>query len=74
MLMNVINSFVTHVEGCGGIKLVAKNVGSCFVQYVRLSWFFVFMGTDQDFEIAKYLAMFIQKLRRRAYVTQARSD
>ena len=36
--------------------------------------FFVFMGTDQDFEIAKDLAMFIQKLRRRAYVTQARSD
>lgn len=29
---------------------------------------------DQDFEIAKYLAMFIQKLRRRTYVTQARSD
>lgn len=72
-LMNVINSFVTHVEGCGGIKLVAWIVGWCFVQYAHLSWFFVFMGTDQDFE-AKDLAMFIQKLRRRAYGTQARKE
>lgn len=72
-LVNVINSFVTHVEGCGGIKLVAWNVGWCFVQYAHLSWFFVFMGTDQDFE-AKDLGMFIQKLRRRAYGTQARKE
>ena len=32
------------------------------------------MGIDQEFEIAKDLAMFIQKLRRRAYVTQARKE
>ena len=35
---------------------------------------FVFMGIDQEFEIAKDLAMFVQKLRRRAYVTQARKE
>ena len=62
------------MEGCSGIKLVALNFGRCFVQYAHLSWFFVFMGSDQEFEIAKDLAMFVQKLRRRAYVTQARKE